>query len=59
MAYGMSMKQTEKYVLQLAELLKIDPAEVRRANDIITRRELLRISRNDKEENKDGNNQEY
>ena len=59
MAYGMSMKQTEKYVLQLAELLKIDPAEVRRANDIITRRELLRIARNDKEENKDGNNQEY
>ena len=59
MAYGMSMKQTEKYVLQLAELLKIDPAEVRRANDIITRRELLRISQNDKEENKDGNNQEY
>ena len=55
MAYGMSMKQTEKYVLQLAELLKIDPAEVRRANDIITRRELLRISRNDKEV-KDGAN---
>ena len=53
MAYGMSMKQTEKYVLQLAELLKIDPAEVRRANDIITRRELLRISRNDKEVNSD------
>ena len=49
MAYGMSMKQTEKYVLQLAELLKIDPADVRKANDIITRRELLRISRNDKE----------
>ena len=49
MAYGMSTKQAEKYVLQLAELLKVDPAEVRRANDIITRRELLRISRNDKE----------
>ena len=49
MAYGMSMKQTEKYVLQLAELLRIDPIEVRRANDIITHRELLRISRNDKE----------
>ena len=49
MAYGMSVKQTEKYVLQLAELLKIDPADVRKANDTITRRELLRIARNDKE----------
>ena len=49
MAYGMSVKQTEKYVLQLAELLMIDPADVRKANDTITRRELLRISRNDKE----------
>ncbi len=49
MAYGLTMATTLKLAAQLSEILMTPETEIMEALGEITRRELLRVTRNEKE----------